>query len=225
MIKVLNRDWRKVGDPILHIELRRWADLVLVAPCSTNLLAKIACGLCDDLATSLLRALAPSTPVIVCPAISPVVFRHRITAKHIAVLQDEFDYLVLEPQKCEQESNADDGKMADWRNIISVIEGYIAIRQHQLASRSALDESMPQPSRSQTPPTPLRSPSAYRAQATLDNTDVEPLEAIPALVALVDEADSEVDGKKMSATIKDWHSMTNGLGGDGRVWDKKWWVG
>lgn len=42
----------KIGDPILHIELRRWADIVLVAPCSANTLSKIAHGLCDNLAVS-----------------------------------------------------------------------------------------------------------------------------------------------------------------------------
>lgn len=45
--------WRKVGDPILHIELRRWADLVVVAPCSADILAKIAGGLSENLAVSL----------------------------------------------------------------------------------------------------------------------------------------------------------------------------
>lgn len=44
--------WEKIGDPILHIELRRWADVVLVAPCSANTLAKIHAGLCDDLLVS-----------------------------------------------------------------------------------------------------------------------------------------------------------------------------
>lgn len=39
----------KIGDAILHIELRRWADIVLVAPCSANTLAKIANGICDNL--------------------------------------------------------------------------------------------------------------------------------------------------------------------------------
>jgi phosphopantothenoylcysteine decarboxylase len=43
----------KIGDPILHIELRRWADVVLVAPCSANTLAKIAHGLCDNLVVRL----------------------------------------------------------------------------------------------------------------------------------------------------------------------------
>ena len=42
----------KIGDPILHIELRRWADVVLVAPCSANTLSKIAHGFCDNLVVS-----------------------------------------------------------------------------------------------------------------------------------------------------------------------------
>src|SRR5260370_15375404 len=53
------QSWKKIGDTILHIELRQWADLVLIAPCSANTLAKLAGGICDDLPTSLLRALPP----------------------------------------------------------------------------------------------------------------------------------------------------------------------
>lgn len=45
--------WEKIGDSILHIELRRWADIVLIAPCSANTLAKINAGICDDLLVSL----------------------------------------------------------------------------------------------------------------------------------------------------------------------------
>eukprot|EP00904_Undaria_pinnatifida_P008427 jgi/Undpi1/4714/HiC_scaffold_18.g08067.m1 len=41
--------WDAVGDPVLHIELRKWADLMLVAPLSANTLAKLANGLCDNL--------------------------------------------------------------------------------------------------------------------------------------------------------------------------------
>ena len=42
-----------MGDPILHTELRRWADIVLIAPCSANTLSKIAHGICDNLAVSI----------------------------------------------------------------------------------------------------------------------------------------------------------------------------
>lgn len=48
--------WSQRGDPVLHIELRKWADICLIAPLSANTLAKIANGLADNLLTSTLRA-------------------------------------------------------------------------------------------------------------------------------------------------------------------------
>ncbi|CCV00215.1 unnamed protein product [Malassezia sympodialis ATCC 42132] len=59
--------WAKVGDPVLHIELRRWADVVLVAPCSADTLAKLTHGLCDNLLVRVAdsrssRSCAPSRP-------------------------------------------------------------------------------------------------------------------------------------------------------------------
>jgi len=43
------QSWSRMGDPILHIELRRWADILLIAPCSANTLSKLASGACDNL--------------------------------------------------------------------------------------------------------------------------------------------------------------------------------
>lgn len=43
------QDWKRISDPILHIDLRNWADVIIVAPLSANTLAKIANGLCDNL--------------------------------------------------------------------------------------------------------------------------------------------------------------------------------
>lgn len=48
--------WKEVGDPVLHIELRRWADCLLIAPLSANTLAKIAQGFCDNLLTCVVRS-------------------------------------------------------------------------------------------------------------------------------------------------------------------------
>jgi phosphopantothenoylcysteine decarboxylase len=50
------RGWRKVGDDVAHVELRRWADALLIAPLSANSLAKVANGLCDNLLTCIVRA-------------------------------------------------------------------------------------------------------------------------------------------------------------------------
>ena len=63
------RDWRAVGDPVLHIELRRWADALVLAPLSANTLAKLAHGLCDNLLTCVVRrAAVPPLPVPSAPA-------------------------------------------------------------------------------------------------------------------------------------------------------------
>lgn len=48
--------WNKRGDPILHIDLRNWADILIVAPVDANTLAKIASGISDNLLTCVLRA-------------------------------------------------------------------------------------------------------------------------------------------------------------------------
>jgi len=48
-LTLARQTWNAIGDPILHIELRRWADIVLVAPCSANTLSKLAHGTCDNL--------------------------------------------------------------------------------------------------------------------------------------------------------------------------------
>lgn len=41
--------WAQRSDPVLHIELRRWADLLLIAPLDANTLGKMASGICDNL--------------------------------------------------------------------------------------------------------------------------------------------------------------------------------
>ena len=59
------RQWGQVGDPVVHIELRRWADAFVVAPLSANTLAKVAGGLCDNLLTCVVRAWDFAKPLLV----------------------------------------------------------------------------------------------------------------------------------------------------------------
>ena len=59
------REWRGKGDPIMHIELRKWADVLIIAPMSANSLAKASQGLCDNLLTCILRAWDFSKPCLV----------------------------------------------------------------------------------------------------------------------------------------------------------------
>ncbi|KAG2153077.1 flavoprotein [Suillus bovinus] len=112
----------KIGDPILHIELRRWADIVLVAPCSANTLSKIAHGLCDNLATSLLRALAPTTPTYIFPAMNTLMYEHPLTAEHVRVVRDVVRYQIVGPiGKNLACGDVGLGAMTEWFDVVKIV--------------------------------------------------------------------------------------------------------
>jgi phosphopantothenoylcysteine decarboxylase len=84
--------WKKMGDPVLHIELRKWADLCVIAPLDANTMAKIANGICDNLLTCVVRAWDVSKKLIYCPAMNVHMYEHPITREHLCKLQS-FGYL------------------------------------------------------------------------------------------------------------------------------------
>ncbi len=67
-----------------HIELARWADLVLIAPATANLLARINAGMADELITT--TCLATEAPVVLCPAMNQQMYRNPITQANLASL-------------------------------------------------------------------------------------------------------------------------------------------
>jgi phosphopantothenoylcysteine decarboxylase/phosphopantothenate--cysteine ligase len=87
-----------------HIELSRAADFLLVCPATADLLAKMAGGLADDLATTLL--LATDKPVVVAPAMNVRMWLHPATQRNVAQLKAD-GVRVIEP---------DEGEMACGEN-------------------------------------------------------------------------------------------------------------
>ena len=90
----------KAEHEIGHIQLSRQAELVVVAPATANILAKMANGIADDLATTLL--LATDKPVLAVPAMNVRMWHHKATQRNLAVLRAD-GVQVMEP---------DDGEMA-----------------------------------------------------------------------------------------------------------------
>ncbi|CAN8187981.1 unnamed protein product [Coccothraustes coccothraustes] len=86
--------WKGRSDPVLHIELRRWADLMVVAPLDANTLAKVANGICDNLLTCVIRAWDLSKPLLFCPAMNTAMWEHPITARHVEQLK-AFGYVEI----------------------------------------------------------------------------------------------------------------------------------
>jgi phosphopantothenoylcysteine decarboxylase len=70
-------------DPVLHIELRRWAQVLIIAPLDANTLAKLANGLADNCLTSVWRAWDPHRPVVLAPAMNTLIWEHPLTARHL----------------------------------------------------------------------------------------------------------------------------------------------
>ncbi|UZK66251.1 bifunctional phosphopantothenoylcysteine decarboxylase/phosphopantothenate--cysteine ligase CoaBC [Sphingomonas sp. M1-B02] len=79
-----------------HIQLSREADLVVIAPATADLLAKMAAGIADDLATTLL--LATDKPVLAAPAMNVRMWQHAATRRNVARLRAD-GVTLLEPDE------------------------------------------------------------------------------------------------------------------------------
>jgi len=103
-----------------HVQLGRWADLMLIAPLSCNTLAKMANGICDNLL--LATYLSAVCPVVVAPAMDEDMWKHPATKGNVDKLQS-FGIRVIPVEKGELASGLyGDGRMAEPEQIISYLE-------------------------------------------------------------------------------------------------------
>lgn len=82
-----------------HIELARWADLILIAPASANTLARLSSGLADDLLSTLV--LATKAPIWLAPAMNQQMWANQITQRNLSTLQD-VGMQIISPEAGEQ---------------------------------------------------------------------------------------------------------------------------
>ncbi|NPV89005.1 bifunctional phosphopantothenoylcysteine decarboxylase/phosphopantothenate--cysteine ligase CoaBC [Coprothermobacteraceae bacterium] len=80
----------------LHIELGRWADVVVVAPATANTMAKLSHGIADNLLTA--AVLGCGKPVVIAPAMNVRMLEHPATRQNIETLRS-FGYIVVEPEQ------------------------------------------------------------------------------------------------------------------------------
>ena len=73
------------GDPIHHISLSKEADLLLIAPCTANVIAKLANGIADDLLTT--TALATKAPIVIAPAMNVNMYENAATQANMGTLR------------------------------------------------------------------------------------------------------------------------------------------
>lgn len=112
----------KLADRINHIDLGKEADLFVLAPASANTVAKLACGLADNMVTATALALPASTPKLLAPAMNTKMYDNPLTQKNLATLK-ELGYQEIPPKSsllaC---GDVGRGALADVATIIQAIE-------------------------------------------------------------------------------------------------------
>lgn len=136
------------GASILHIELRKWAHILLVAPLSANTMAKMTMGIADNLLLSVMRAwdttgrlddgLKPRRPlIVVAPAMNTAMWKHPVTENQLRILQNEWGWqesntdgwvTVLHPvDKSLACGDVGTGGMMDWKEIVHAVSEHLGL--------------------------------------------------------------------------------------------------
>lgn len=139
------------GHQVDHIRLSRAADLVVVAPATADLLAKMAHGLAGDLASAVL--LASNKPVLAAPAMNPLMWAHPATQRNVAtLLGDGVQMVGPEAGEMAEAGEAGLGRMAEPAAILAAVDAVFAQKAGPLAGLSAIVTSGP----TQEPIDPVR---------------------------------------------------------------------
>ena len=119
-----------------HIALANWADVFLVAPATANILAKMACGIADDLLSTTL--LAAQAPIIVCPAMNTGMFENPVTQENIQKLSN-LGITVMPPAvgvlAC---GTSGAGRLPEPQQIVEFVSAFFAKREGDLRGLKVL---------------------------------------------------------------------------------------
>lgn len=124
-----------------HIRLARDGDLVLVAPATAHTLAKMAHGLADDLASTVL--LATRAPVLVAPAMNPAMWEHPATQANLRLLRDRGVDVIGPASGAMAEPETGPGRMVEPADLVTAVADRLSPRPGPLAGRTAIVTSGP----------------------------------------------------------------------------------
>lgn len=96
---VLTSVWQADDRPdSQHVGLARWCDLLVIAPATADLIAKLAAGLADDIVCLTAAALPRSTPVLLAPAMNTQMWENPITQRNVETLRQLAGYHTVGPE-------------------------------------------------------------------------------------------------------------------------------
>ncbi len=125
-----------------HIRLSREADMIVVAPATADLMAKLASGLANDLASTVL--LAATRPVLMAPAMNPAMWTHAATRRNRTLLEkDGIAFVGPNRGEMAESGEAGEGRMAEPLEIVAAVEKLLDLAGKPLAGRKIIVTSGP----------------------------------------------------------------------------------
>jgi phosphopantothenoylcysteine decarboxylase / phosphopantothenate---cysteine ligase len=125
-----------------HIRLARECDLVVVAPATADVMAKMAHGLASDLASAVL--LATDRQVLIAPAMNPAMWNHAATRRNRATLaKDGMHFIGPNKGEMAERGEAGEGRMAEPLEIVAAIEALLDATPKPLAGKRIIITSGP----------------------------------------------------------------------------------
>ncbi|KQV44297.1 MULTISPECIES: bifunctional phosphopantothenoylcysteine decarboxylase/phosphopantothenate--cysteine ligase CoaBC [unclassified Rhizobium] len=125
-----------------HIRLARDCDLILIAPATADLMAKMANGHADDLASTIL--LATDRPVLIAPAMNPKMWTHPATRRnHATLFSDGIHFVGPASGEMAESGEKGEGRMAEPLDIVAAVEALLDTGDKPLAGKKAIVTSGP----------------------------------------------------------------------------------
>ena len=119
-----------------HINLARWADMIVIAPTTANMIAKLAHGLADDLVSTL--CLAAECPIYFAPAMNQAMWHKQVTQNNIKCLQN-YGMILIPPEQGEQAcGEIGVGRMAEPLSIYHAIKEDTCVFEHQREQKQVM---------------------------------------------------------------------------------------
>ena len=109
-----------------HIALARWCDLMIIAPASADIIAKLAAGLCDDVVSLVALAAGSQRPVLLAPAMNADMWANPVTQRNMATVTQTLGFKTVGPQTGWQACRTvGPGRMAEPEEIIAAAEAVL----------------------------------------------------------------------------------------------------
>ncbi|MEP3198498.1 MAG: bifunctional phosphopantothenoylcysteine decarboxylase/phosphopantothenate--cysteine ligase CoaBC [Lentilitoribacter sp.] len=125
-----------------HIRLARECDMIVVAPMTANLMAKMAHGRADDLASTVL--LATDKPVLIAPAMNPHMWHNKATQRNVKILQEDgIHFIGPEAGEMAESGEAGKGRLSETMSIIGKMINVLDDRPKPLLGKTAIVTSGP----------------------------------------------------------------------------------